>query len=93
MNHHVRIRYCPRCGWLLRAAWMAQELLTSLGDELAEVSLCPAGAGVFEIVVDGECLWSRREQGGFPEIKALKRLVRDAVAPDRDLGHTDRGDD
>lgn len=93
MNHHVRIRYCPRCGWLLRAAWMAQELLTSLGDELAEVSLCPAPAGVFEVVVDGECRWSRREQGGFPEIKVLKRLVRDAVAPDRDLGHTDHGGD
>ncbi len=28
--------------------------------------------------------------GGFPELPELKRLVRDRVAPDRSLGHSDR---
>ncbi|KAL8756818.1 MAG: hypothetical protein Q9199_002673 [Rusavskia elegans] len=35
-------------------------------------------------------LWDRKAQGGFPEIKELKRLVRDIVEPTRDLGHVDR---
>ncbi|CPU67121.1 Uncharacterized protein conserved in bacteria [Mycobacteroides abscessus] len=35
-------------------------------------------------------LWDRRVDGGFPEIPDLKRRVRDAVAPDLSLGHTDR---
>ncbi|CAO1597940.1 hypothetical protein XANCAGTX0491_001724 [Xanthoria calcicola] len=34
-------------------------------------------------------LWDRKTQGGFPEIKELKRLVRDIVEPTRDLGHVD----
>ncbi|KAL8914024.1 MAG: hypothetical protein Q9171_001275 [Xanthocarpia ochracea] len=35
-------------------------------------------------------LWDRKTQGGFPETKELKRLVRDIVQPTRDLGHVDR---
>lgn len=87
----VSITYCTRCGWLLRAGWMAQELLTTFADELGAVALVPdATGGVFEVRVDGELIWSRKERNGFPEIKTLKQLVRDKVAPDRDLGHTDK---
>jgi len=59
--------------------------------ELEEVALCPGMGGIFEVWVGSTRVWSRQEQGRFPEIKELKRLVRDQVAPDRDLGHTDRG--
>lgn len=87
----VVIAYCPRCRWLLRAAWLAQELLSTFEDELAEVALAPAGQGVFEVTLgDGTCLWSRRDEGRFPEAKELKRRLRDHLAPDRDLGHSDR---
>jgi selenoprotein W-related protein len=87
----VIIQYCTQCRWLLRAAWMAQELLTTFENELGEVALAPGTGGVFEVHIDGALIWSRREQGRFPDIKELKQLVRDQVAPGRDLGHTDRG--
>jgi selenoprotein W-related protein len=86
----VAIQYCTQCRWLLRAAWMAQELLSTFEHELGEVALVPGTGGIFEVYVDAALIWSRREQGRFPEIKELKQLVRDRVAPDRDLGHTDR---
>ena len=35
-------------------------------------------------------MWSRAEHGRFPEIKELKQLVRDQIAPERDLGHVDK---
>ena len=35
-------------------------------------------------------LWDRAVDGGFPETKELKRRVRDAVEPGRNLGHVDR---
>ena len=88
---YVCITYCKRCGWLLRASWMAQELLTTFAEDLGSVALVPdSTGGVFEIRVDEELVWSRKEQGGFPEIKELKQLVRDKIAPDRDLGHVDK---
>ena len=86
----VRIEYCPKCRWLLRAAWMAQELLTTFDTELGEVALVPGTGGVFQVRVDGEMVWSRKEQGRFPESKELKQLVRDRVAPDKNLGHSER---
>jgi selenoprotein W-related protein len=86
----LEIRYCTRCRWLLRAAWLAQELLTTFEQELGEVALVPGTGGVFQVRLDGELLWDRAQQRGFPELPTLKRLVRDRVAPDRSLGHTDR---
>jgi selenoprotein W-related protein len=86
----VRIHYCTQCRWLLRAAWYAQELLTTFETELGEVALVPGTGGIFEVYVDDSRIWSRVERGGFPDIKELKQLVRDQVAPERHLGHTDR---
>jgi selenoprotein W-related protein len=86
----LEIEYCVQCRWLLRAAWMAQELLTTFESELGEAALVPGRGGVFDVRVEGETIWSRKAQAGFPDIVELKRLVRDRVAPDRDLGHSDR---
>lgn len=86
----VAIRYCTGCRWMLRAAWMAQELLTTFEKELAEVALQPGSGGVFQVSIDGELLWDRSRDGGFPDIKELKQRVRDRVAPDKSLGHSDK---
>lgn len=91
MKPTVRIVYCPRCRWLLRAAWYAQELLSTFEDELGEVALAPGPSGSFEVCVGDQTIWSREEQGRFPEAKELKRALRDVIAPGRDLGHADRG--
>ena len=86
----VAITYCTQCNWLLRAAWMAQELLQTFGQGLGEVALLPATGGVFAITVDGATIWERKADGGFPNVKALKQRVRDQLDPGRDLGHLDR---
>lgn len=80
------------CRWLLRSAWMAQELLTTFDQEIAELSLRPGTGGVFEVRVNGKLVWSRKEAGRFPEITELKQLVRDEIAPEKDLGHSDKKD-
>lgn len=90
----IEITYCTRCKWLLRAGWMAEELLSTFESELGGVTLIPdETGGVFEITLGDHTLWSRAEEGGFPDIAELKRRVRDHVAPDRDMGHLDRGRD
>ena len=86
----VEIVYCTGCKWLMRAAWMAQELLSTFESELGEVALVPGTGGIFEVRVNGQVVWSRADDGGFPQPKALKRRVRDQIAPDHDLGHNDR---
>ncbi len=86
----LEIEYCTQCRWLLRAAWMAQELLTTFEQELREVALVPGSGGIFEVRVEGTTVWSRKERERFPEMKELKQLVRNHVAPEKELGHSDR---
>ena len=86
----IRVTYCTQCQWLLRAAWMAQELLSTFGAELGEVALVPGTGGVFTIDCDGDLVWDRKRDGGFPDAARLKQLVRDRIDPGRDLGHSDR---
>lgn len=86
----ISIHYCTQCQWLLRAAWMGQELLSTFGTDLGEVALVPATGGTFRIDYDGEPIWERKRDGGFPDAKLLKGRVRDRLDPDRDLGHSDR---
>lgn len=75
---------------MLRAAWMAQELLSTFDGEIEALTLRPGTGGVFEVRVGDELVWSRKEAGRFPDIVELKQVVRDRVAPGRDLGHVDR---
>lgn len=75
---------------MLRAAWYAQELLSTFAEEIGEVALCPGTGGIFQIHCDDVLIWDRKTDGGFPDIKELKQRLRDRIAPDRHLGHSDR---
>lgn len=86
----ITIAYCTQCNWLLRSGWMAQELLSTFSLGLGQVSLIPGTGGIFEIHLDGDLIWERKRDGGFPDIRVLKQMVRDRIDPDRDLGHVDR---
>jgi selenoprotein W-related protein len=91
MKPTITIEYCPKCNWMMRAAYMAQELLTTFTDDIYGVTLQPSViSGRYTIGVDGIVLFDRKQQGRFPEIKELKQLVRDRVCPDKSLGHSDK---
>jgi selT/selW/selH-like putative selenoprotein len=101
----VAITFCTQCRWMLRAAYFAQELLSTFGGSIGEVALIPATGGLFtvhltykpESEVEGEdaqaqevLLWDRKAEGGFPETKILKQRVRNHIEPSKDLGHSDK---
>ncbi|KAJ1618342.1 Rdx family-domain-containing protein [Pavlovales sp. CCMP2436] len=93
----VVIRYCTKCNWMLRSAWLAQELLTTFGagtsdaGEVASVALVPdASGGVFTVHVNGKLIWDRTvDEPSFPDAKQLKQRMRDELCPERSLGHSD----
>ena len=90
MTPRIEIRYCRQCQWMLRAAWYAQELLSTFSEEIGEVVLIPGTGGIFQIHCDDQLLWDRSAKDGFPDVKQLKQIVRDQIAPNRQLGHIDR---
>lgn len=101
----VAITFCTQCRWMLRAAYFAQELLSTFGGSIGEVALIPATGGLFtvrltykpESTVEGGdvqaqevLIWDRKAEGGFPETKILKQRVRNHIEPSKDLGHSDK---
>lgn len=86
----LEIEYCSQCRFILRASWLSQELLTTFVDELGEMALVPGSGGIFEVWLDGERLWNKKEAGRFAEPKEIKQLIRNRVAPTKNLGHSDR---
>lgn len=53
------------------------------------MALVPGTGGVFDVRVGEKLVWSRAAQQRFPEMKELKQLVRDEIAPEKSLGHSD----
>ena len=52
-------------------------------------TLKPSNSGIFEVWANDQRVWSRADDGGFPQIKVLKSRIRDVIAQGRDLGHSD----
>lgn len=90
MKPIVTIEYCPKCGWLLRSAYIAQELLTTFSEDVGGVMLMPSEVtGRFIISIDDKIIFDRKQFGGFAEIKRIKQWIRDEVNPGKNLGHSD----
>mmetsp|Transcript_19352 Transcript_19352/g.32830 ORF Transcript_19352/g.32830 Transcript_19352/m.32830 type:complete len:155 (+) Transcript_19352:81-545(+) len=89
----VEIEYCTGCKWLARSAWYAQELLTTFEKDLGKVVLVPnlEEGGDFRVRVDDKLVWDRKDKAtpGFPEAKLMKQVIRDAIAPQMDLRHSE----
>jgi len=91
MKPVITIEYCPKCGWIFRASYFAQELLTTFTDDIKGVLLVPSEiSGRFTVRVDDTEIFDRKRMERFPETKELKQLVRDIVNPGKSLGHSDK---
>lgn len=86
----IDIYYCRQCNWMLRSTWMTQELLHTFSEEIQTISLHPDTGGRFEVHCNGQLIWERKADGGFPDAKQLKQRIRDVIDPERYLGHVDR---
>jgi selenoprotein W-related protein len=78
---------------MFRATWLAQELLTTFDGDIEAVYLIPDDSGgVFEIRAGRHIIWSRQQEGAFPEAKHVKQRIRDIFFKDKKLGHSDEPD-
>jgi selenoprotein W-related protein len=75
----VLIRYCVPCGHLPKAIALIKDILNSLGKEMnkeIKLTIVPWDGGVFEVWINGELVFNRKEEGGFPDSRAIVDLVR-----------------
>ena len=85
----IEIHYCTKCRFILRANWLAQELLSTFSNKVGELALIPSDGGIFTVYCDEVEIFSRKNKGRFPESKELKQLIRDKIDPEHSLGHSE----
>lgn len=59
---------------------LAEALLDEFGQDIAELKLIPSFGGVFEIVINDELVFSKKQQHRHPTIEEIKRLLRTKIA-------------
>ena len=55
---------------------LAEAVLDEFGQDIAELKLVPSFGGVFEVVIDGDLAFSKKQQHRFPTIEEIKKLIR-----------------
>ena len=86
----ITVEYCTKCKFMMRSAWIAQELLQTFEGDIDEAVLKPSEIpGIWRIYANDQSIWDRKTERGLPEMKDLKRRVRDVIAPEKKLGHAE----
>lgn len=57
-----------------RAARVAEEILHDYHPQVESVTLVPSSGGVFEVSVDGELIYSKKQTGRHAEEGEVRRL-------------------
>ncbi len=74
----LEITYCQPCGHQPKAMDLVNQLLSTYGMPLNKrmnLTLHPADQGVFDVVVDGKLVFSRKQVGRFPTFDDIKKFV------------------
>jgi selenoprotein W-related protein len=67
----LTIEYCAPCNYLPRTVWQVQELMNELHGSVESVELIPADGGRYRVTLGDEVLFSKEEEGRFPDPKEL----------------------
>jgi selenoprotein W-related protein len=74
----LEITYCQPCGHQPRAVELVNQLLAEYGMPLNKkltVALKPADSGIFDVVLDGQLIFSRKQEGRFPTVDEIKKQI------------------
>tara|TARA_B100001750_G_C14918495_1_gene308160 strand:- start:273 stop:449 length:177 start_codon:yes stop_codon:yes gene_type:complete len=54
---------------------MATELLEKYGNSISGLELIPSGGGVYEVMKNGNLIFSKKKEERFPELDEIKNLL------------------
>ncbi len=61
--------------YLPRAASLANEILEKYGTDVKELTLIPSGGGVFEVIKNGDLIFSKKSLDRFPDDGEVMNLI------------------
>ena len=55
---------------------MTENILTEFKQQISSLELIPSEGGRFEVELDGELVFSKIEEGRFPEFKEIEKPIK-----------------
>ena len=74
---NISIEYCVQWNYLPRASSLEAELKSKF--PRVETKLISSGGGVYEIILDGELIFSKKTLGRFPDDGEVAALIKQAT--------------
>jgi len=74
---NLSIEYCTQWNYLPRASSLEAELKSKFPG--IETKLISSGGGVFEIMLNGDLIFSKKEKGRFPNDGEVASLIKQAM--------------
>ena len=74
---NISIEYCAQWNYLPRASSLEAELKSKFPG--VETKLISSGGGVYEIILDGELIFSKKTLGRFPDDGEVAALIKQAM--------------
>ena len=75
MKNVISIEYCTSWSYLARAVALSRTLLNEHENNVSELTLIPSHGGVYEISLNGELVFSKKELDRYPEKGEVEALV------------------
>jgi selenoprotein W-related protein len=73
-NLAIEIHHCPTCGFRARADSLAEELFTEFS---VEAKLVTGEIGSFDVYVNDELIFSKKEAGRFPDSGEIVQKIKE----------------
>lgn len=76
MKNIVTIEYCTGWGYVGRAVALTRSILNEQKENISELTLYPSSGGVFEVILNDELIFSKKELDRFPEKNEVEEVIR-----------------
>jgi selT/selW/selH-like putative selenoprotein len=85
-RHQFEIHFCDRCGMRPSALELCGEVLEQWASELAGVNLVPVTDDRFDVMLDGEPIFSMADRGRRPEPGEINTIIESRLGPPPGFG-------
>lgn len=65
---NIEIEYCVPCGYLDKASEAQKTILSTFGEQVAQVSLKPGNKGVYTFRADGDVIYTKPDEFRIEDI-------------------------
>lgn len=79
MKKNISIEYCTSWGYLGRVVALSRSILNEHKLKIGDLRIIPSLGGVFEVIVDGELVFSKTDLGRFPEKGEVEEIIKNII--------------